>query len=66
MSAGRNTLDAGLYAFGQSDNQFFNVLFNDGSYSPGRPVAQTQRQRRGGVAAGHLSGHGVARTLGGS
>ncbi len=34
VSAGRNTLDAGLYAFGQADNQFFNVLFNDGSYSP--------------------------------
>lgn len=34
VSAGRNTLDAGLYAFGQSDNQFFNVVFNDGSYSP--------------------------------
>ena len=33
VSAARNTLDAGLYAFGQADNQFFNVLFNDGSYS---------------------------------
>lgn len=33
-NAGRNTLDAGLYGFGQEDNQFFNVLFNDGSYSP--------------------------------
>jgi hypothetical protein len=34
VSVGRNTLDAGLYAFGQADNQFFNVLFNDGSYAP--------------------------------
>jgi len=33
-SLGSNTLEAGLYAFGQSDNQFFNVLFNDGSYTP--------------------------------
>ena len=32
VATGRNTLDAGVYAFGQSDNQFFNVLFNDGSY----------------------------------
>ncbi len=37
---GRNTLDAGLYGFGQNDNQGFNVLFNDGSYSP---VAQSLR-----------------------
>jgi hypothetical protein len=34
INAGRNTLDAGLYGFGQYDNQFFNVLFNDGSFSP--------------------------------
>jgi hypothetical protein len=34
VSTGRNTFDAGLYAFGQTDNQFFNVLFNDGSYAP--------------------------------
>jgi hypothetical protein len=34
VDAGRNTLDAGLYGFGQLDNQFFNVLFNDGSYAP--------------------------------
>ncbi len=31
-NAGLNTLDAGLYGFGQKDNQFFNVLFNDASY----------------------------------
>jgi len=31
--ADRNTVDVGLYAFAQEDNQFFNVLFNDGSYS---------------------------------
>ena len=34
VSSGRNTLDAGLYGFGQTDNQFFNILFNDGSFSP--------------------------------
>ena len=34
VNIGRNTLDAGLYGFAQYDNQFFNVLFNDGSYSP--------------------------------
>ncbi len=39
-SAARNTLDAGLYGFGQQDTQSFNVLFNDGSYSP---VAQALR-----------------------
>jgi hypothetical protein len=32
MSSGRNTLDAGVSAFGQADSQSFNVLFNDGSY----------------------------------
>ncbi|HEX3838145.1 MAG TPA: TonB-dependent receptor [Steroidobacteraceae bacterium] len=32
VSSGRNTLDAGLSAFGQADDQSFNVLFNDGSY----------------------------------
>jgi hypothetical protein len=32
--AGRNTLLAGVMGFGQNDNQFFNVLFNDGSNPP--------------------------------
>jgi hypothetical protein len=50
LSAGRNTLDAGLYAFGQTDHQFFNVLFNDGSYSP---VVQSLRPG-GNVAAAWL------------
>ena len=31
ISAGGNELVAGLLAFGQSDEHFFNVLFNDGS-----------------------------------
>jgi outer membrane receptor protein involved in Fe transport len=31
MSVGRNDLQAGLVGFGQDDNQFFNVLFNDAS-----------------------------------
>jgi TonB dependent receptor/Carboxypeptidase regulatory-like domain len=34
VSAGRNTLEAGLYGFGQSDNQFFHVLFNDATATP--------------------------------
>ena len=34
VDAGRNTFDAGIYGFGQYDNQFFNILFNDGSFSP--------------------------------
>jgi hypothetical protein len=40
LQSGRNTLQAGLLAFGQNDNQFFNVLFNDGSNPP---VLQTLR-----------------------
>jgi len=48
MSAGRNTVDAGLYGFGQTDNQFFNVLFNDGSYPP---VVQSLRPSGNVVAA---------------
>jgi TonB dependent receptor/Carboxypeptidase regulatory-like domain len=50
LSAGRNTLDAGLYAFGQADHQFFNVLFNDGSYTP---VVQSLRPD-GNVEAAYL------------
>jgi hypothetical protein len=50
VNAGRNSLDAGLYAFGQADNQFFNVLFNDRSYSP---VIQSLRPD-GNVEAGWL------------
>jgi hypothetical protein len=34
LSAGRNTLDAGLYGFGQQDQQHFGVVFNDGSNAP--------------------------------
>jgi hypothetical protein len=34
LSVGRNTLDAGVYGFGQQDNQYFNVVFNDGSSAP--------------------------------
>jgi len=47
-NAGRNTLDAGLYGFGQVDNQSFNILFNDGSYSP---VMQSLRPTGNVVAA---------------
>ena len=34
LSAGRNTLDTGLYGFGQQDEQHFGVVFNDGSNPP--------------------------------
>jgi carboxypeptidase family protein/TonB-dependent receptor-like protein len=39
-SAGANDLAAGISGFGQTDNQFFNVLFNDGSFPN---VAQSLR-----------------------
>ena len=48
VSAGRNTVDAGVYGFGQTDNQFFHVLFNDGSYPP---VLQSLRPSGNVVAA---------------
>jgi len=47
-SSGRNTLDTGLYGFGQWDVQYFGVLFNDGSYPP---VAQSLRPSGNVVAA---------------
>jgi hypothetical protein len=50
VSTGRNTLDTGLYAFGQADSQAFNVLFNDGSYPP---VVQSFRPK-GNVEAAWL------------
>jgi hypothetical protein len=31
ISSGRNDITAGLYGFAQSDDQYFNILFNDGS-----------------------------------
>jgi hypothetical protein len=40
LQSGRNTLQAGLLGFGQDDDQFFNVLFNDASNAP---VLQTLR-----------------------
>ena len=33
-TAARNTIQLGFYGFWQHDNQFFGVLFNDGSNSP--------------------------------
>jgi len=48
VSAGRNTVDAGVYGFGQTDNQFFHVLFKDGSYPP---VLQSLRPSGNVVAA---------------
>ena len=43
----RNDLQVGLYGFHQSDDQFFGVLFNDGS---GNPIAETDHGT-GGLAA---------------
>ncbi|MGB6604576.1 MAG: TonB-dependent receptor [Steroidobacteraceae bacterium] len=40
LLTGRNDLTAGLYGFSQSDDQFFHVLFNDGS---GAPVLESVR-----------------------
>jgi len=34
ITVARNTIEGGLYGFWQHDNQFFGVLFNDGSNSP--------------------------------
>jgi hypothetical protein len=34
VTLARNTLEGGLYGFWQHDNEFFGVLFNDGSNSP--------------------------------
>jgi TonB dependent receptor/Carboxypeptidase regulatory-like domain len=48
VSSGRNTLDAGLYGFAQRDNQYFGILFNDGSYAP---VSQSLRPEGNVVAA---------------
>jgi hypothetical protein len=35
----KNNLQAGFYGFHQNDNQFFGILFNDGSNTP--PLAET-------------------------
>ncbi|MBV8307333.1 MAG: TonB-dependent receptor [Gammaproteobacteria bacterium] len=34
LTVGRNTLDAGVYGFGQQDSQYFHIVFNDGSLPP--------------------------------
>jgi hypothetical protein len=34
VTVARNTIQGGFYGFWQHDNQFFGVLFNDGSNSP--------------------------------
>ena len=41
VSAGDHDLQVGVLGFGQQDNQFFNVLFNDGSNTP--PISQSLR-----------------------
>jgi hypothetical protein len=48
--AGNNDLAAGLNGFGQTDNQFFGILFNDGSY----PSFSQALRPSGNVTAAYL------------
>jgi Carboxypeptidase regulatory-like domain len=60
VNVGRNTLEAGLYGFGQYDDQFFAVTFNDGGHVP---IAQSVRPG-GNLEAGWLQDtYRVARWL---
>jgi hypothetical protein len=48
----RNTIQAGLFSFGQHDNYLFGALFNDGS---GTPSFSTPDSASGGVVEAYLS-----------
>ena len=48
----RNTLQAGLYSFGQHDNYLFGAIFNDGS---GTPRFSTPDSANGGVIEEYVS-----------
>jgi hypothetical protein len=50
VESGRNTLQAGALGFGQNDNQYFDVLFNDGG---NRQVLQSLRPS-GNLTAAYL------------
>ena len=60
LSSARNHLDVGVLGFGQDDNQYFNVLFNDGSNPP---VAQSLSQSGNLVAAYLQDSYQVAHWL---
>ena len=47
---GRNQLEAGVLGFGQADNQFFHVLFNDGS----NPTVQQAFRPHGNLEAAYF------------
>jgi outer membrane cobalamin receptor len=47
----RNNFQGGMYAFGQRDNEFFGLLFNDGSGNP--PIANPE-SNTGSVIAGFV------------
>ena len=48
----RNTIQAGLFSFGQHDNYLFGAIFNDGS---GAPSFSTPDSASGGVVEAYLS-----------
>jgi hypothetical protein len=50
VSLGNHQLQAGVLGFGQADDQFFHVLFNDGSF----PTVQQSFRPHGNLAAAYL------------
>ena len=50
MSLGSHQLEAGVLGFGQADDQFFHVLFNDGSF----PTVQQSFRPHGNLEAAYL------------
>src|SRR3984893_3389157 len=51
-SVARNNIEAGVYGFGQHDQEFFGLIFNDGSANPSILSPETAT---GGLVAGFLS-----------
>jgi outer membrane cobalamin receptor len=47
----KNNVQAGVYAFGQRDNEFFGLIFNDGS---GNPTISNPESATGSVIAGFI------------
>jgi outer membrane cobalamin receptor len=47
----KNNFQAGMYAFGQSDNEFFGLIFNDGS---GNPPVSNPESATGSVVSGFI------------
>ena len=48
----RNNIEAGVYGFGQHDQEFFGLIFNDGS---GNPSILSPETATGGLVAGFVS-----------